>query len=62
MVNSLGSIGSSVDTLMQFVSTAAGAVEEQGSALIEISSNMQAASTDVAGITRSLGDEAEMAA
>ncbi|MGI4794617.1 MAG: hypothetical protein ACRYG8_11170 [Janthinobacterium lividum] len=47
---------------MQFVSTAAGAVEEQGSALIEISSNMQAASTDVAGITRSLGDEAEMAA
>jgi methyl-accepting chemotaxis protein len=62
VVQSLGAIGTSVDSLLQFVTAAAGAVEEQSSATLEISSNMQAASVDVAGITRSLSQENESAA
>lgn len=62
VAGSLGSIGASVQTLLQFVSEVASAVEEQSSATVEISSNMQSASDDVAGITRSLSADTSLAA
>ncbi|MFC0408374.1 methyl-accepting chemotaxis protein [Roseomonas elaeocarpi] len=62
VAGSLGAIGTSVESLLRFVTEAAGAIEEQGSATTEISSNMQAASMDVAGITRSLSADSDLAA
>ncbi|WP_458094603.1 methyl-accepting chemotaxis protein [Roseomonas sp. WA12] len=62
VANSLSEIGNSVETLIQFVSAAAGSVEEQSAATLEISSNMQAASIDVAGISRSLHEDTELVA
>ena len=58
----LGLIGGSVATLLQFVSAAAGAASEQSSVTREISSNMQAAARDVAGINTNLSEGGELAA
>ncbi|ONG47359.1 histidine kinase [Pseudoroseomonas deserti] len=58
----LNAIAGSVAALLDYVGAAVGAVEEQGNATQEISSNMQAASVDVAGITRSLSADRETAA
>ncbi|MDJ0387115.1 PAS domain-containing methyl-accepting chemotaxis protein [Roseomonas sp. E05] len=62
VASALGAIGTSVESLLQFVSAASGAVQEQSSATLDISSNMQAASTDVAGISRSLSEGSEQVA
>ena len=62
VAGSLGAIGTSVGSLLQFVSEAAMAVEEQSSAALEVSSNMQSASVDVAGITRSLSSDSDLVA
>ncbi|MXP61978.1 methyl-accepting chemotaxis protein [Roseomonas sp. M0104] len=61
VASALGVIGASVESLLQFVGAASGAVQEQSSATLEISSNMQAASDDVAGINRSLAEDSEKA-
>ena len=58
----LGLIGNSIGSLLQFVSAASGAVDEQNSATREISSNMQAAARDVAGINANLNEGQELSA
>jgi len=62
VAGSLGAIAGSVESLLALVSSAAGAVDEQSAATREISSNIQAASLDVEGITSSLNEDAAMAA
>jgi len=62
VASSLGVIGTSLGSLLEFVTSAVGAVNEQTCATREISSNMQAASSDVAGISRSLSEDTNLAA
>ena len=62
VANTLGLIGGSVSSLLQFVTAAAGAADEQNSVTREISSNMQAAARDVAGINTNLNEGGELAA
>ncbi|MGI4891641.1 MAG: methyl-accepting chemotaxis protein [Janthinobacterium lividum] len=62
VAQSLGGISTSVVSLLQFVTAASSAVEEQNAATREISMNMQAASVDVAGISQSLNEDLQSAA
>lgn len=62
VATSLAVIGTSVESLLAFVTSAAGAVDEQNAATLEISHNMQSAASDVAGITRSLSESDQLAA